>query len=74
MSPKAAKPKPISDLVFPIVGNEDKSSRLKLEVINEIITTEEDYVGDLNILVEVFLLPIKFKGLIPPEDLNILFR
>lgn len=70
----APKPKPVSELTFPVNPNDDKQSRLKLEVINEIITTEEDYVADLNRLVEVFLLPIKFKGIVPPEDLNVLFR
>lgn len=31
----------------------DKAARMRLEIINEIVTTERDYVNDLNVLVEV---------------------
>ena len=74
--PPAVK-KAISERVLDmdeVGGGDDKASRMKLEVINEIIVTEEDYVEDLNILVDVFMLPIKFKGIIASEDINVLFR
>lgn len=57
--------------------------------MNEIISTERDYISDLNILVnvmiysfifyniflkKVFLFPIKLKEVISIDDINILFR
>eukprot|EP01114_Cavostelium_apophysatum_P002752 TRINITY_DN1243_c0_g1_i1.p1 TRINITY_DN1243_c0_g1~~TRINITY_DN1243_c0_g1_i1.p1 ORF type:complete len:1135 (-),score=369.28 TRINITY_DN1243_c0_g1_i1:198-3602(-) len=72
VTPKAAdsSPKP-ADPAAPF--DREKAARLRAEVINEIITTERDYVSDLNVIVEVFLLPIKLKGAMPTEDVNIVF-
>lgn len=43
-------------------------------MIEELINTEREYVRDLNIMVEVFLLPLKFKKIASDVDINTLFR
>jgi hypothetical protein len=46
---------------------------MRESIMNEIISTERDYISDLNILVNVFLFPIKLKEVISIDDINILF-
>jgi len=53
--------------------DKEKSQRIREEVIKEIIATERDYISDLNVIVEVFLFPIKLKKTMPIEDVNIIF-
>lgn len=43
------------------------------QVIFELIATERDYVGDLFMITEHFLKPIKEKHLLPREDIGHLF-
>jgi Rho guanine nucleotide exchange factor 4 len=46
---------------------------MRAEVIKEIISTERDYVKHLHIIYEVFLLPLKLRGIMTPEDVNVVF-
>lgn len=43
------------------------------EVILEIITTESDYVEDLEIICELYLKPLRANKLIRPKDMSIIF-
>ncbi|KAM9963611.1 hypothetical protein ACTFIW_006847 [Dictyostelium discoideum] len=52
---------------------EEKNKRFRIKIINELIETERDYVRDLNIVVEVFLNPIREKQLLSAKDINSLF-
>ncbi|KAK5582398.1 hypothetical protein RB653_003981 [Dictyostelium firmibasis] len=52
---------------------EEKNKRFRIKIINELIETERDYVRDLNIVVEVFLNPIREKQLLSAKDVNALF-
>ncbi|KAN0032251.1 hypothetical protein ACTFIV_006132 [Dictyostelium citrinum] len=52
---------------------EEKNKRFRIKIINELIETERDYVRDLNIVVEVFLNPIREKQLLSAKDINALF-
>eukprot|EP01116_Phalansterium_solitarium_P021251 TRINITY_DN6530_c0_g1_i6.p1 TRINITY_DN6530_c0_g1~~TRINITY_DN6530_c0_g1_i6.p1 ORF type:complete len:891 (-),score=169.15 TRINITY_DN6530_c0_g1_i6:483-3155(-) len=50
-----------------------KRLRLQQEVIKEIISTEIDYISDLEVVLEVFLFPIKIQRVMPEPDTQILF-
>lgn len=42
-------------------------------VIKELITTEGDYVKDLNVLINIFMVPLEESGIISYNESNILF-
>lgn len=37
-------------------------------VIKEVLTTEQDYVADLQLMVDTFLTPLLKKGIISPNE------
>jgi hypothetical protein len=47
--------------------------RKKQQVIWEIIFTEKAYVGDIRLIIDVFLKPITEKKLLPPKNINLIF-
>lgn len=51
----------------------DKGERMRLQVINELLSTEKDYVSDLQLMIDVFLSPIRTKELLAKADLEIIF-
>jgi len=59
----------------PSESDAEKNKRLSLTVIHEIMSTEADYVEDLNILLDVFYRPLEIKlhGTIRKEELEVLF-
>jgi len=52
---------------------EDQSAWLRRQIINEIVDTEEDYVGNLDIIVEKFLKPIKEYKMMNMEEIALVF-
>eukprot|EP01116_Phalansterium_solitarium_P021768 TRINITY_DN6912_c0_g1_i3.p1 TRINITY_DN6912_c0_g1~~TRINITY_DN6912_c0_g1_i3.p1 ORF type:complete len:1514 (-),score=661.17 TRINITY_DN6912_c0_g1_i3:304-4845(-) len=50
-----------------------KHQRLLKKVIEEIIQTEREYVADLNVIVEVFFMPIMLKKIISQDDVKTIF-
>jgi hypothetical protein len=46
---------------------------MRHKIINEFITTETDYVASMELVVEVFINPLREKKLISELNLNLLF-
>lgn len=51
----------------------EKNEKHRRNVIEEIITTERDYVSDLRVVSEVFIQPLRDQQIIQPDDLMQLF-
>lgn len=68
-----AKQRPVQRVPTKLAETE-KRNKLRREIINEIITTERDYVNDLTVIVEVFKLPIEIKGVLSADEVTSLFR
>ncbi|KAL6074020.1 RhoGEF domain containing protein [Balamuthia mandrillaris] len=51
----------------------DKRERTRKEAINEIVNTERDYVRDMQLVIQVFLAPLKEKQLMEPQKLSTIF-
>ncbi|KAF2070029.1 hypothetical protein CYY_008648 [Polysphondylium violaceum] len=51
----------------------EKNKRLRTEIIKEIVMTEKDYVRDLSIVINTFLIPIREKAILNAKEINILF-
>ncbi|KAI8833753.1 hypothetical protein BC829DRAFT_407635 [Chytridium lagenaria] len=50
-----------------------KQERKRQEVVFEILSTEKDYVDDLNIIIDVYIKPLKKTKLIRPKDMSVVF-
>ncbi|KAJ5073900.1 faciogenital dysplasia protein [Anaeramoeba ignava] len=46
---------------------------VRSNVIHELVQTEEKYVMDLNIIIEFYLNPLKKNGIVPKNDISIMF-
>ena len=55
------------------IRKEEQRRKHRINVINEIRTTEADYVNDIAIIVEVFSKPLSESGLLNPVDMVGLF-
>eukprot|EP01102_Stenamoeba_stenopodia_P007410 TRINITY_DN2074_c0_g2_i6.p1 TRINITY_DN2074_c0_g2~~TRINITY_DN2074_c0_g2_i6.p1 ORF type:complete len:671 (-),score=130.09 TRINITY_DN2074_c0_g2_i6:4-2016(-) len=53
--------------------NKSRDEVLRNEVISELIKTERDYVADLELVIEVFLTPLRASGIVPNKDIKSLF-
>eukprot|EP00013_Stygamoeba_regulata_P022255 CAMPEP_0177645734 /NCGR_PEP_ID=MMETSP0447-20121125/9404_1 /TAXON_ID=0 /ORGANISM="Stygamoeba regulata, Strain BSH-02190019" /LENGTH=824 /DNA_ID=CAMNT_0019148231 /DNA_START=190 /DNA_END=2664 /DNA_ORIENTATION=+ len=51
----------------------EKWQRMRIHALREIVETETDYVNDLNIVVNVFLFPLKQMKVLPEADLDVIF-
>ncbi|KAI8822520.1 rho guanine nucleotide exchange factor [Fimicolochytrium jonesii] len=51
----------------------DKKEIQRQEVIHEIAVTEKDYVADLEIIINVYMNPMKKKLLLPAKDMAIIY-
>jgi len=51
----------------------EKNKRLRTEIIKEIVMTEKDYVRDLSIVINTFLIPIREKSILNAKEINTLF-
>ncbi|EFA81156.1 calmodulin-binding protein [Heterostelium album PN500] len=51
----------------------EKNLQMRTKIIEEIIETEKDYVRDLQIVLDVFLTPIRDKSMLQLKDINTLF-
>ena len=50
-----------------------KMQRMRKHVINEFVTTEKEYIRDLEILTNVFLFPIRATAVITPAEISSVF-
>ena len=53
-----------------------KNERMRIHAVNELLTTEEDYVADLNIIIEEFLQPMRDQAdkiKISRESIEVIF-
>jgi hypothetical protein len=61
-------------LLQPAEDERAKQSRLQLKCIEEIISTEKEYVKDLQTIVDIFLGQIRTSKLLADTDINAIFR
>jgi len=52
---------------------ENKRERMRVEVLNEILISEKYYVRDLEIILNLFLIPIRTNQIVKEEDIKSLF-
>lgn len=57
----------------PVPSKPSDPSVLRQQVIDEIITTEKDYVNDLTYLVENYLTPLKYSNIAQPDQVMAIF-
>ena len=50
-----------------------KQGRIRQNVIEEIISTEQTYVDDLKMIIEVFIMPLRLRNAISLEDCSTIF-
>lgn len=51
----------------------ERNDRMRAEVLKELITTERDYVRDLDTAISVFLIPLRATNIIPADQINQIF-
>lgn len=56
-----------------IAPDDDQGAWLRRQIINEIVDTEEDYVGNLDIIVEKFVKPMKEYKMMSMEEMALVF-
>jgi len=54
--------------VAPVLSDDPREN-----VVNEVLNTERDYVRDLHVLVDVYLLPLRENGLLSPQQMHVVF-
>lgn len=60
-------------VLLPVGDGMPERQRRRHLVINEIVTTERDYVRDLQVLLSVFMMPLQSKGIVTAEEGRRLF-
>lgn len=51
----------------------EKTRRLRVAVLQELIDTERIYLVDMEVLINVFVFPMKMTSVVPPSDLGVIF-
>jgi len=56
-----------------LVKTLSKEEKGRQEVIFEILKTEKDYIRDLEIIIDVFLRPLRESAILSPKDITVMF-
>lgn len=68
-----AKAKWSDDIDGAILGRLSDKEKRRQEVIFELLQTERDYVRDLELIINLYLNPMRKKKIVSPKDLAVLF-
>ncbi|GAM23427.1 hypothetical protein SAMD00019534_066020 [Acytostelium subglobosum LB1] len=55
------------------IVSEDGDTKMRNKVINELINTEKDYVDDLDLIINVIMMPLRDNKILSDKDINIIF-